>query len=52
MEAASLVGRHSVLRDPIVLCAKDTSGGVAGPFYTTAAPLYDPLPLSERCHGG
>ena len=27
-------------------CAKDTSGGSAGPFYAIAAPLYDPLPRS------
>lgn len=38
---------YSVLHDPTLPCAKDTSGGSAGPFYTTAAPLYDPLPRSE-----
>lgn len=36
MHAASLVGLPSVLHNPIILCAKDTSGGVAEPFYTTS----------------
>lgn len=40
-------GPRSVLRDPTLLCAKNTSVGSAGPFYATAAPLYDPLPRSE-----
>lgn len=38
---------HSVLRDPTLPCAKDTSVRSAGPFYATVAPLYDPLPRSE-----
>lgn len=38
---------HSVLRDPTLPCAKDTSVSSAGPFYATVAPLYDPLPRSE-----
>lgn len=46
LEAAA-AGPRSVLRDPTLLCAKDTSVGSAGPFYATAAPLYDPSPRSE-----
>lgn len=38
---------HSVLRDPTLPCAKDTSVSSAGPFYATVLPLYDPLPRSE-----
>ncbi|KAG8514291.1 hypothetical protein J0S82_003167 [Galemys pyrenaicus] len=37
--AADASAASAVLRDPTLPCAKDTSGGSAGPFYTTAPPL-------------
>lgn len=43
---------HSVLRDPTLPCAKDTSVGSARPFYATVAPLYDPCRVPSGCHGG
>lgn len=47
-EAAVARGQPSVLRYPTLPCAKDTSGSSAGRFYAAAAPLYDPLPRSDR----